>query len=135
MGMGVYMSSTIGFLLIMWGFGLDMSWNLFLQAAFIVGVASAIGALSFVPNGAGVTEISNVAMLKAIVIPLNPVMTLSIAGAAALMQGFFHKWFRVVVGMIVASIYRKRLFTEALETEIAVMEAERQALRAEPTTT
>jgi uncharacterized protein (TIRG00374 family) len=135
MGMGVYISSTVGFLLVMWGFGLEMTWNLFLQAAFIVGVASAIGALSFVPNGAGVTEISNVAMLKAIVIPLNPVMTLSIAGAAALMQGFFHKWFRVVVGMIVAFVYRKRLFTAELETEIAEMDAERQALRAESTIT
>jgi hypothetical protein len=51
------------------------------------------------------------------------------------MQGFFHKWFRVVVGMIVAFVYRKRLFTEELEAEIAEMDTERQALRAEPTIT
>ena len=127
MGMGVYISSTLGFLLILWGFGLDMSWNLFLQSAFLVGVASAIGALSFVPNGAGVTEISNAAMLKAIVMPVHPVMTPAVAGAAALMQGFFHKWFRVVVGMLVAFIYRSRLFTPEVEAEIDLMQEEKQA--------
>jgi len=125
LGMGVYMSSTVGFVLVLWGFGLDISWELFLQAAFIVGVASAIGALSFVPNGAGVTEISNAAMLTAIVAPVNPVMTPAIAGAAALIQGFFHKWFRVLVGLGVAFVYRKRLFTSELEDEIAQMEAEK----------
>ena len=124
MGMGVYISSTLGFLLILWGFGLEMSWNLFLQAAFLVGVASAIGALSFIPNGAGVTEISNAAMLRAIVMPVHPIMTPAVAGAAALMQGFFHKWFRVVVGMLVAFIYRRRLFTPELEAEIHLMEDE-----------
>jgi len=122
MGMGVYLSSTSGFVLVLWGFGLDVSWNLFLEAAFIVGVASAIGALSFVPNGAGVTEISNAAMLRAIVMPAHPALTPAVIGAAALMQGFFHKWFRVLVGMAVAVIYRKRLFTPELEAEIAQME-------------
>ena len=124
MGMGVYLSSTTGFVLTLWGFGLDITWTLFLQAAFIVGVASAIGALSFVPNGAGVTEISNAAMLTAIVMPVNPVMTTASAAAAALIQGFFHKWFRVVVGVGVAFVYRKRLFTPDLETELIQMETE-----------
>lgn len=125
MGLGVYMSSTVGFLLIMLGFGFDLSFDLFLQVAFIVGVASAVGALSFVPNGAGVTEITNFAMLQALV----PGMTPGIAAAAALMQGFFHKWFRVVVGMGVAFIYRKRLFTSELESELQEMEDASQGER------
>jgi len=114
----------VGFFIILWGFGLEMTPTLFLQTAFIVGVASAIGALSFVPNGAGVTEITNFAMLMAVVAPQNPILTVPIAGAAALLQGFFHKWFRVLVGVGVAFIYRKRLFTGELEAELATMEAE-----------
>ena len=125
LGMGVYMSSTVGFMVIMLGFGLDFSFDLFLQVAFIVGVASAIGALSFVPNGAGVTEITNFAMLQVLVAPAHPEVTAGVAGAAALMQGFFHKWFRVLVGMGVAFVYRKRLFTSELEAEIQEMEDDR----------
>ncbi|GAB4509398.1 MAG: lysylphosphatidylglycerol synthase transmembrane domain-containing protein [Anaerolineae bacterium] len=124
MGLGVYFSSTFGFVLILWGFGVELSWTMFLQATFIVGVGSAIGALSFVPNGAGVTEVSNVAMLNAIVVPVYPEIAPYVA-AAALLQGFFHKWFRVIVGAGVAVIYRKRLFTSELEAEIAEMEANR----------
>ncbi len=131
MGMGVYMSSTVGFLLIMLGFGLPFSVDLFMQVAFIVGVSSAVGALSFVPNGAGVTEITNFAMLQALVGASHPELTPGIAGTAALMQGFFHKWFRVVVGMGVAFVYRKRLFTSELETEIEAMEAEKAPPREE----
>jgi glycosyltransferase 2 family protein len=130
MGMGVYLSSTTGFVLILWGFGLNITWTLCLQTAFIVGVASAIGALSFIPNGAGITEVSNLAMLKIIVMPSNPEMTLAMAATAALMQGFFHKWFRVVVGMAVAFIYRKRLFTSELEDEIAKVENQRTSQQA-----
>lgn len=125
LGMGVYMSSTVGFLIILWGFGLTMTPELFLQVAFIVGVASAVGALSFVPNGAGVTELTNFAMLVAMVVPAHPQFTVPMAGAAALLQSFFHKWFRVLVGMAVAFVYRKRLFTAELEAELATMQAEK----------
>ena len=122
MGIGVYLSSTVTFILILWGYDLEVTWTLIFQLMFIVGVASAIGALSFVPNGAGVTEVSNLAMLSAIIGPSNPELTLPVAGAAALMQGFFHKWLRVMVGMGVALVYRKRLFTSELDSEIAAIE-------------
>ncbi len=126
-GLGVYISSTAGFIIILYGFGLDISWQVILQGMFIVGVASAIGALSFVPNGAGVTEISNTGMLLALVAPIQPVVTLPVAAAIALIQGFFHKWFRVIVGLIVAFLFRNRLFGEELETELADMEQEKTA--------
>lgn len=125
MGVGVYLSSAIGFLFIMAGFGLTITWTLFLQALFIVGVTSAIGALSFIPNGAGVTEVSNVVLLIVVVAPSNPLVTEGVAATAALLQGFFHKWFRVLVGMAVAVIFRKRLLSETLEADIAELEAER----------
>lgn len=124
MGLGVYACSTIGFVLILLGFGVPMSGDLVLQAAFIVGVASAVGAFSFVPNGAGVTEITNYAMLMALVAPTAPTLTAGVVAAAALLQGFFHKWFRVLVGAGVAYIYRKRLFTAELDAAIESMQDE-----------
>lgn len=132
LGMGVYLSSTLGFMLVLWGFGLEISWTLFLQAAFIVGVVSAIGALSFVPNGAGITEVSTAALLTAVIAPVAPIMTASVAAAAAIVQGFFHKWFRVVVGFGVAVVFRKRLFTSELEAELDAMEAEKKAEKSIP---
>jgi hypothetical protein len=83
-GVGVYISSAAGFIVVLHGFGVAVTWQLIMQAAFIVGVASAVGALSFVPNGAGVTEISNTGMLLALVAPINPVVTPAVAAAAAL---------------------------------------------------
>jgi glycosyltransferase 2 family protein len=126
MGMGVYLCSTIGFVLVLWGFGLEITWTLFLQAAFIVGVVSAIGALSFVPNGAGITEISSAALILAVIAPVQPEMTPAAAAAAALVQGFFHKWFRVVFGLSVAVVYRKRLFTAELDEELDRLEQSKQ---------
>ncbi len=117
-GVGVYMSSIAGFMVILIGLGMPFSWGLFLQATFIVGVSSAIGALSFVPNGAGVTEISTTGMLLALVAPLYAIMTPPVAAAAALLQGFFHKWFRVLVGLIVALVFQKRLFSEDFEAAL-----------------
>lgn len=118
-GLCVYISSTAGFITVLYGFGLEITWQLILQGLFIVGVASALGALSFVPNGAGVTEISNTGMLLALVAPIQPIVTFPVAAAVAFIQGFFHKWFRVLVGLAVAFIFRNRLFGDDLETELA----------------
>ncbi|MGJ3240784.1 MAG: lysylphosphatidylglycerol synthase transmembrane domain-containing protein [Anaerolineae bacterium] len=120
-GLGVYLASASGFIMILYGFGLDVTWQLILQSLFILGVASAIGALSFVPNGAGVTEISTTGMLLALVSPIQPVVTIAVAGAVALLEGFFHKWFRVLVGLLVAFLYRKRLFSNELNSELEAM--------------
>jgi glycosyltransferase 2 family protein len=127
MGFGAYLADAIGFTLILSGFGLEITWLLFLQATFIAGFVAAIGALSGVPNGAGVTEISESAMLTAIVAPGNPAMTSSAAITAAVIEGFFHKWFRVLVGMLVAILFRKRLFSAEVERTIAEMDASRAA--------
>lgn len=127
MGVGVYFFTSLCFALIVVLFGIEFTPTLFLQLLFIVGVSSAIGALSFVPNGAGVTEITNAAMLLAIVAPANPAMTVGVASAAALLQGFFHKWFRVLVGVVVMVVFRNRLFSGDLEGEIASAERDLSA--------
>lgn len=124
-GMIAALGDAIGFVIILSGFGVEITWLLFLQALVIVCLASAIGALSGVPNGAGVTEISVGAMLLVIVAPFNPVLTPAVAATAALMEGFFHKWFRVFVGLAVAVGFRRRLFSAELETTLAEMEQDR----------
>lgn len=123
LGLGIYLSSAVSMALILAAFNVPVTLTLALQAMFMVGVTSAIGALSFIPNGAGITEFSNVAMLMAIVAPANPSLTLGVATAAALLQGFFYKWFRVLAGLGVAVIFRDRLVTPAVESEIAALES------------
>ncbi len=129
MGMVASLGDVIGFMIILSGFGIEMTWLLFLQAMVIICLSAAIGALSGVPNGAGITEISVSAMLMLIVAPYNPGMTPSIAAAAALIEGFFHKWFRVLVGLGVAIIFRGRLFGDDVEATIVEMEQERNLQR------
>jgi glycosyltransferase 2 family protein len=126
-GVGVYAASAIGFVIILMGLGFDFSWQLFLQTTFILGVTSAVAALSFVPNGAGVAEASNTVMLTGIIGAVNPLMTLGIATTAAIMQGFFHKWFRVLVGLFVAVVFRNRLFDDTFEQELLAYEQEKHA--------
>ena len=131
-GFGMVASAldAVGFVIILYGFGIDVTWLLLLQSMVIVGLASAIGALSGVPNGAGITEISVSAMLTIIVAPLNPVLTAGVA-AAAVIEGFLHKWLRVLVGLLVATIFRKRLFGVEVEAALVEMEHERQQGRVE----
>ena len=125
MGVVAYLADAVGFTLILSGFGLEITWLLFLQATFIAGFSAAIGALSGVPNGAGVTEVSGSAMIMALIAPGNPALTASAALTAAVIEGFFHKWFRVFVSMVVAIIYRKRLFPAEVEQTLNEMDAAR----------
>lgn len=124
-GVGVYGASAIGFMIILIGLGFEFSWQLFLQTTFILGVTSAVAALSFVPNGAGVAEASNTVMLTGIIGAVNPLMTLAVATTAAVIQGFYHKWFRVLVGLVVAVVFRKRLFDDTFEQELLAYEKEK----------
>jgi len=123
-GLGVYLSSALCFYVIFLGFGFEPSWTLLFQATFITGVSAAVGAISLVPNGAGVTETSNTLLLMAMIAPSNPNMTLGMAAALALLQGFFHKWYRVLVGLAVAVIFRQRLLSDPQEVAHVLQEAQ-----------
>lgn len=114
-GTGVFLFSTLCFVMILSGFGLMITPTVILQVLFIIGITSAVAALSFAPNGAGVTEASSLILLLVMIAPTNPAMTPTVAAAAALLQGFFHKWFRVLVGLAVALIFRQRLFADDFE--------------------
>ena len=97
-------------LVIMRGFGFSFHTELLFQSLLIVSLSPLIGALSGLPNGAGITELSVSAMLLTFVAPQQPAVTVSNAGAIALIESFFHKWLRVIVGLMVALFYRQRLF-------------------------
>ncbi len=125
MGSAAHLVDSLGFAIVLTGFGLELTWTLYLQVTVIVGLSAAVGALSGLPNGAGVTEVSTSATLLAIVAPQNPEITQSVAVTAALIEGFFHKWFRVLTGMLVAIMFRRRLFPASLELAIEEVELER----------
>jgi len=126
-GIGVFLASTLCFVLVLGGFGVPMTREVFLQAAFMVGVTSAVGALSFIPNGAGVTEATNTVLILALLSPQYAFMTPALAAAASLIQGFFHKWFRVLLGIGVALVYRDRLFSAEVEQTMAQAETDHAA--------
>jgi uncharacterized membrane protein YbhN (UPF0104 family) len=126
-GASAYAVDGFVFTIILSGFGLPITWLLFLQTSFIVGFTSALGAVSGSPNGAGVTEVSTGGMLIAMISPQYPAITLSVAAAAVLIEAFFYKWLRVFVGLVVGLIFRRRLFTASVEEALAEMENERIA--------
>jgi uncharacterized protein (TIRG00374 family) len=125
LGSLAHLADALGFCIILSGFGLEITWTLFLQGVFITGLTAAVGALSGVPNGAGVTEVSSSGMILAIIAPLHPVLTPSAALTAAFIDGFFHKWFRVLVGTAAAVIFRRRLFPVSIQTTLDEMEQTR----------
>ncbi|MDD9956416.1 MAG: lysylphosphatidylglycerol synthase transmembrane domain-containing protein [Anaerolineaceae bacterium] len=104
-------------LVILDGFGLALNTELLFQALLIVSLTPLIGALSGLPNGAGITELSVATMLLTLVAPSQSAVTPSSAAAVALIEGFFHKWLRVLVGLLVALVFRKRLFSTELPAE------------------
>jgi uncharacterized protein (TIRG00374 family) len=120
-----YAIDSIGMTLVLSGFGLAFTWTLFLQTMFIFGFTAAVGALSGSPNGAGSTELTSGGLYASIIAPLNPAFDAAAIAASVLVGGFLYKWLRVLVGMVVALVFRKHLFTASVETAIAEMEAEK----------
>ncbi|MBI5666574.1 MAG: flippase-like domain-containing protein [Chloroflexi bacterium] len=125
-----HLLDALSFCIILSGFGLDITWTLYLQGVFITGLTAAIGALSGIPNGAGITEVTSSSMITAIIAPTHPGLTPAVALAAAMIEGFSHKWLRVLMGTVVAVVFRRRLFPPSVETALA--EAETGPQRAHP---
>lgn len=107
-------------LVILHGFGISPGTQLLFQSLLIVSLTPLIGALSGLPNGAGITELSVATMLLTLVAPSQPALTAANVAAIALIEGFFHKWLRVLVGLLVALVFRKRLFSSELPAGAAV---------------
>lgn len=111
-GLLATLGDALVLLVILSGFELQFSKDLLFQSLLIVSLTPLIGALSGLPNGAGITELSVTAMLLTLVAPQHPSITVSGAAAIALIESFFHKWLRVLVGLLVALACRQQLFGE-----------------------
>jgi uncharacterized membrane protein YbhN (UPF0104 family) len=128
-GMGAYFCDCIGFYFMLLGLGETASTELFTQAVFILGFSVVVSALSALPGGAGGREFTIGAMLTGIV-----GMSSGATGAAVLMIGIFQVWFGVMIGIILALIFRKRLFLPNLEAEIEAYERQKEEHLEQPAT-
>lgn len=129
LGSVAHLLDALSFCVILSGFGIEITWSLYLQGVFITGLTAAIGALSGVPNGAGITEVTSSGMILAIIAPTNLVIVPAVALTAAMIEGFSHKWLRVLVGTVVAVIFRRRLFPPTIEAAIDEAEPRQQNVR------
>ncbi len=120
-GVGAYFCDCVGFYLMLLGLGENASAALFVQAVFILGFSVVVSALSALPGGAGGRELTIGAMLSGIV-----AMEKSATGAAVLMIGIFQVWFGVMVGIMLALVFRKRLFPPNLEADIQAYERHKE---------
>lgn len=115
-GLGVvsWAGECAGFFLILVGMGLEPTWLLFWQAMFMLALASVIGAVSGLPGGLGAAEFSLAGMIQLLVLGHEDA---SFAGTATLLIRLFTLWFAVVLGLIAAFAFRKRLFPPRVAEE------------------
>jgi uncharacterized membrane protein YbhN (UPF0104 family) len=106
-----YGTDCIALYIMLRGFGVPGSLEMLAQASFILGFAVIVAALSAMPGGAGARELSVTALLVGIIGVQN-----DLAQATTLMNSFFQVGLGVLVGVVVAFIFRKTLFPTSLET-------------------
>lgn len=116
-GMGAYFTDCVGFYFMLVGLGANPSGELFVQATFILGFSIVVSAISAMPGGAGGREITIAVLLSSIV-----GMGGAANSAAVLMIGIFQVWFGALVGIIIAIVFRHRLFPVSLERELSALE-------------
>ncbi len=121
-GIAAYFTDCIGFYIMLLGLGQAPSGALFAQATFILGFSVIVSAISALPGGAGGRELTIGALLKEIV-----GMTGAANSAAVLMIGIFQVWFGTLVGIVVALLFRQRLFPSSLENDIAAYEQQQDS--------
>lgn len=114
LGLVAYTADCWAFYLMLTGFGLDGTWELFLQGAFILSISGILGAMTALPGGAGARELTSVGLLTAI-LGIN----VGLAGTLAIMLSIFQLWLGVIVGLIIGVIFRNRLFPPTLDDGFA----------------
>ena len=94
---------AFGFYLVIYGFTDLSSFEVFVQCAFIMGVANLAGAISFLPGGLGVSETGITALSRALLD-----VSRATAAAATILIRFLTLWFGVLIGLLaLASVSRK----------------------------
>lgn len=99
-----WVCEAVAYWLVLWGLGIDPSWRLLFQAAFIWPVASLAGGLLLTPGGLGVAEGGLAALANTLVDGL----TRGPAAAAALLARFATLWVGVVLGLAGVGLLARR---------------------------
>jgi glycosyltransferase 2 family protein len=97
----------VAFFLVLTGLGVEPSWLLLIQAAFILAASTLIGSASMLPGGLGAADVSVAGML--ILLVQSPIMTQDVAVAATLLIRFCTLWFGVSIGLVSLFIFQRRL--------------------------
>jgi uncharacterized protein (TIRG00374 family) len=114
----------VGVYLILRGVGMPASQELFFQAMLIISMSVVAGSLSALPGGLGAADLS-IGILMQEMVGLGA----ATAGFVTLLARFIQLWFGVIVGLVVALVFRKRLFPSSLEETIQAEEARRAQMR------
>jgi uncharacterized protein (TIRG00374 family) len=110
LGVVSWAGECLGFFLILQGLGIAPSWLLFWQATFMLAAATIIGAVSGLPGGLGAAEFTITGMVQSLVLG-HP--DAGLAGTATILVRLFTLWLAVILGMLAAIVFRKRLFPES----------------------
>ncbi len=112
-GLGIvsWSGECIGFCLILQGMGLEPSWLLLWQATFMLAAATIVGAVSGLPGGLGAAEFTIAGMIQLLVLGHQDP---GFAGTATILIRLFTLWFAVVLGLLTAFIFRRKLFPEQM---------------------
>jgi glycosyltransferase 2 family protein len=97
----------VAFAFVLVGLGVEATALLLLQATFIFAASTLFGLVSFLPGGLGVSEVSSVGMLVAIV-----GMSAAAATTATLLIRFATLWFGVLLGAIALAWFGRRYGTD-----------------------
>jgi uncharacterized protein (TIRG00374 family) len=110
------MGECLGFFLILVGLGLEPTWLLVWQSLFILAIATIIGGVSGLPGGLGAAELSIAGMIQVLVLRHNDP---SLAGTATILVRVCTLWFGAAIGLVVAAINRRWLFSSESESILA----------------
>ena len=113
-GMISWLGEGIGFYLILLGLGVPSGWNTLSIAVFTLSFSIVIGAVSALPGGLGLAEVSIAGMLTLLL-----GLSTDTAAAATLLIRFATLWFGVALGLVVWAFSRDLLglTTQNLDTE------------------
>ena len=98
-GMVAWLGEGVAFFIILLGLAIPPSIDLLLNAVFVLAFATILGAVSALPGGLGVAELSIAALLS-----LTLTVDSSTTAAATLLIRFATLWFGVLSGLLIWSI-------------------------------
>ncbi|MCC7206183.1 MAG: flippase-like domain-containing protein [Anaerolineae bacterium] len=111
----------VGVYLILVGLGLPATAETFYQALLVISLSVVAGSLSGMPGAIGAADLTITGTLQKLV-----GLSVPQAGFATLLTRFVQLWFGVLVGGLVAFVFRRKLFPESLESVMQAHEAAQQ---------